>query len=75
MPGMKGLLKRPCAIGRRRDGLAESTLKTYRADLNRRLDRPDGLKTPDGCSGRACPSQVVARSVIRSVTPRRYWLA
>ena len=37
--GMKGLLKRACAIGRRRDALADSTLKIYEADLNRRLDR------------------------------------
>jgi transposase len=37
-PGMKGLLKRACAIGRRRDDLADATLKTYEADLNRRLD-------------------------------------
>jgi len=26
-PGMKGLLKRACALGRRRDRLADSTLK------------------------------------------------
>jgi len=38
-PGMKGLLKRACAIGRRRDDLADSTLKAYEADLNKRLDR------------------------------------
>jgi len=38
-PGLKGLLKRACAIGRRRDKLADSTLKIYEADLNRRLDR------------------------------------
>ncbi|MFZ0636772.1 MAG: IS66 family transposase [Candidatus Acidiferrales bacterium] len=38
-PGMKGLLKRACAIGRRRDALADSTLKIYETDLNRRLDR------------------------------------
>jgi len=28
-PGMKGLLKRACAIGRRRDHLTDSTLKVY----------------------------------------------
>ena len=33
------MLKRACAIGRRRDGLADSTLKIYLGDLNRRLDR------------------------------------
>lgn len=38
-PGLKGLLKRACAIGRRRDRLTDATLKTYAADLDRRLDR------------------------------------
>lgn len=38
-PGMKGLLKRACAIGRRRGRLSDSTLKIYEADLERRLDR------------------------------------
>lgn len=38
-PGLKGLLKRACAIGRRRDALGDATLKIYEADLNRRLDR------------------------------------
>jgi transposase len=38
-PGFKGLLKRACAIGRRRDALTDATLKTYQADLERRLDR------------------------------------
>ena len=38
-PGLKGLLKRACAIGRRRDRLADSTLKLYKADLERRLSR------------------------------------
>jgi len=38
-PGLKGLLKRACAIGRRRDALADGTLTIYEADLNRRLDR------------------------------------
>jgi len=33
------LLKRACAIGRRRDALTDGTLKIYEADLNRRLDR------------------------------------
>ncbi len=42
-PGLKGLLKRACAIGRRRDALADGTLKIYEADLNRRLDRLMGL--------------------------------
>src|SRR3954464_14084906 len=38
-PGLKGLLKRACAIGRRREALADTTLKIYQADPNRRLDR------------------------------------
>jgi transposase len=42
-PGLKGLLKRACAIGRRRDALADGTLNIYEADLNRRLDRLMGL--------------------------------
>ena len=44
-PGLKSLLKRACAIGRRRDTLADSTLKIYLGDLNRRLDRLLGLET------------------------------
>ena len=42
-PGLKGRLKRACAIGRRRDALTDATLKIYEADLNRRLDRLMGL--------------------------------
>jgi transposase len=38
-PGLKGLLKRACAIGRRRVELTDGTLKTYEANLDRRLDR------------------------------------
>jgi len=38
-PGLKSLLQRACALGRRRADLADSTLKTYLADLNRRLTR------------------------------------
>jgi transposase len=38
-PGFKGLLKRACAIGRRRDELTHATLKAYQGDLERRLDR------------------------------------
>jgi len=49
-PGLKGLLKRACAIGRRRDALADSTLKIYETDLNRRLDRLIGL-TPTHTAG------------------------
>lgn len=38
-PSVKGLLKRACAIGRRRANLTEATLRSYEADLDRRLDR------------------------------------
>jgi transposase len=38
-PGLKGLLKRACAIGRRRANLTDATLKAYEAGLDRRLDR------------------------------------
>jgi len=40
------LLKRACAIGRRRDALTDGTLKIYEADLNRRLDRLMSLILP-----------------------------
>ena len=46
-PGLKGLLKRACAIGRRRDALADATLKAYAADLDRRLDRLMSLVPTD----------------------------
>ncbi len=38
-PAFKALLLRAVAIGRRRDTLQDSSLKQYRADLDRRLDR------------------------------------
>ena len=46
-PGLKGLLERACAIGRRRDALADATLKVYAADLDRRLDRSMSLVPTD----------------------------
>ena len=49
-PGMKGLLKRACAIGRRRPDLKDATLKAYEIDLDRRLDRLMAL-LPPGKSG------------------------
>lgn len=42
-PAFKGLLKRACAIGRRRATLTDATLRTYQADLDRRLDRITSL--------------------------------
>jgi transposase len=50
-PGLKSLLQRACAIGRRRSELADATLKTYLADLNRRLDRLLAV-TPVHAAGR-----------------------
>ena len=50
-PGLKGLLKRACAIGRRRENLADGALKAYDADLDRRLDRLSSL-TPTDKAGR-----------------------
>ena len=58
-PGLKGLLKRACAIGRRRDRLAHSTLKIYLGDLNRRLDRLLGLK-PTHRAGRKLQQTIKA---------------
>ena len=51
-PSLKMLLKRACAIGRRRPDLADTTLKRYAIDLDKRLDAilagppttPAGLK-------------------------------
>jgi transposase len=49
-PGFKGLLKRACAIGRRRDDLADTTLANHRRDLDRRLEALLAL-TPSGEAG------------------------
>lgn len=50
-PSFKGLLKRACAIGRRRDDLTDATLLSYSRDLDRRLA---GLlaRAPDTVAGR-----------------------
>jgi transposase len=37
-PAFIGVLKRACAIGRRRPDLADATLKAYQADMERRID-------------------------------------
>jgi transposase len=50
-PALKALLKRACAIGRRRADLADSTLKSYLADLERRLNRLLSLE-PAHAAGR-----------------------
>jgi transposase len=49
-PGFKFLLKRACAIGRRRDALADGTLTAYERDLDGRLTRLLALEpvTPTG---------------------------
>jgi transposase len=46
-PGFRLLLLRAVAIGKRRDGLQDSTLAQYRADLERRLNRLLSAPTPE----------------------------
>jgi transposase len=58
-PALKGLLKRACAIGRRRADLADSTLKAYLADLERRLDRLLSLD-PAHAAGRKLQATIKA---------------
>jgi transposase len=50
-PGIKALLQDACGIGRRRDDLADTTLKSYQATLNRKLDRLMALN-PTNPAGR-----------------------
>ena len=50
-PGFKFLLKRACAIGRRRADLADATLIAYQRDLDQRLTRLLALE-PDTVAGR-----------------------
>ena len=50
-PGFKGLLKRACAVGRRRNDLVDATLEAYQRDLDRRLARMLALE-PDTVAGR-----------------------
>lgn len=59
-PGLKGLLKRACAIGRRRPRPKDATLRTYEADLERRLDR---LLIPDPTH----PAGIKLKRMIRKV--------
>ena len=56
-PGFHRLLRRACAIGSRRDSLKDTTLASYRADLDRRLDRL--LATP--------PTAAAGRKLARAV--------
>ena len=58
-PALKSLLKRACALGRRRAGLAEATLKAYLADIERRLDRLLRL-TPSHPAGRKLQQTIKA---------------
>jgi len=58
-PGLKSLLQRACALGRRRPDLADATLKTYLADLNRRLTRLLELK-PTHAAGRKLQATIKA---------------
>ena len=53
------LLLRACALGRRRDGLKDTTLKQYLYDLNRRLDRIL-MAEPIGDPGRKLRKRILA---------------
>jgi transposase len=64
-PGLKGLLKRACAIGRRRLNLRDATLKAYEADLERRLDRLLALDPTH-------PVGIRLRRMIRKVRPHLF---
>ena len=64
-PGLKGLLKRACAIGRRRADLKDATLKAYEADLERRLDRLLALDPTH-------PAGIKLRRMIRKVRPHLF---
>ena len=64
-PGLKGLLKRACAIGRRRTDLKDATLRAYEADLERRLDR---LLVLDPTQ----PAGIKLRRIIRKVRPHLF---
>lgn len=57
-PGFKGLLKRACAIGRRRDDLADPTLKAYARDLERRLGKLMAAD-PDTAQGRKLQGGII----------------
>lgn len=50
-PGVQKLLKDACAIGRRRDQLADVTLKAYEAKLDKRLDKLMDM-TPETPAGK-----------------------
>lgn len=50
-PGLKGLLKYACVLGRRRDRLKDSTLKAYERKLEARLDKLMALK-PEAAEGK-----------------------
>ena len=58
-PGFKAFLKRACAIGRRRSGLADATIKTYARDLGRELDRLLELKPTNSEGNHLRASMVV----------------
>jgi transposase len=64
-PAMKALLKRACAIGRRRPALTDGTLKSYAADLERRLDRLLALKT-------ANPAGLAIQAAIKRFRPHLF---
>ena len=64
-PGFKGLLNRACEMDRRRDDVADSTLKVYDADLSRQLNRPMGL-TPTRATGHQL--QAIIKNVLQHLS-------
>ena len=71
-PGFKAFLKKACAIGRRRAGLADATLKTYARELRAELDRLLALK-PTNTAGNQlrCAMSVTARDNLLVFMSRR----
>lgn len=61
-PGLRRLLLQAVAIGKRRDGLKDTTLAQYRAELDRRLDRL--LAGPE-------PNTKAARTLFRAMRRHR----
>ena len=70
-PAFKALLKRACAIGRRRDQLADASLQAHWRDLHRRLDAALALepRAAEGCKLKS--TMAAARQHLFVFTTRR----
>lgn len=64
-PGLRGLLKRTCVIGRRRTNLKDTTLKACEVDLERRLNHLMALDPTH-------PVGLKLRCMIRKVRPHLF---